>query len=176
VPGAASGIDHDGAVERGGDQAILAKRERVRRGGPSAPFLVLADAREVLADPSLLASYGAAFTAEDEVALVLFGPGLAPTQFTADLGDAAARAGFDLDSGPRLIALLASNPAPGEVAALGAEAYALLSASSPAAPFAHLAWLVPGSPAALRSLAARAWRARHRGPSDPTTAILRAAS
>jgi hypothetical protein len=161
-----------------GDHAVLARRRRVHgAAGPSAPFLVLADASEALAAPSLLATYGAAFTVADEAALVLFGPGLEPRQFEAALAAAALRAGFDLAGGPRVIALLPPSAGPGDAAVLGDEAYAVLSAAPPVAPFAHLAWLAVGDAAGLRSLAARAWRARVAvDPSDTTPVALRVAS
>ena len=65
----------------------LAKKHESQELREHTPFLVLADAEEAVADPSLIATWAAAFTDADEAALVLYGPGLDPIDYELRLRD-----------------------------------------------------------------------------------------
>ncbi|HMD45966.1 MAG TPA: glycosyltransferase [Acidimicrobiales bacterium] len=142
------------------NQRYVAAKRAQQAPTPDSPFLVLADVHEVLGAPGILETFGRAFTAEDDAALVVYGPGLDPVAFESDLRRAAASAGFDLETGPKVIALAPAETSTEAERQVGDQVHAALGAAAPTGPLAHLAWIRAGEPEALRSLAARAWRAR----------------
>ena len=127
------------------------------------PFVVLADASRAAVDPGVLGAFGDAFTREDEALLVLYGPGLDDQRFLAQLRTAAQLAKFDLDSGPRVVAMLPAGRDALQEQGLASEAFAALGAVPEGAAFAHLPALSNNSGDELRLLAAQLWRAQRRG-------------
>jgi|GEM_PF-3543469 len=150
------------------NQRYVAEKVARQRPTPTSRFLVLAHADEVLADASVLATYGRAFTAKDEASLVVYGPGLDPAQFERTLRQVAGRAGVDVEHGPQLAAILPPTPSAAADREVAHQVYAVLSVRRPEGPFAHLAVVSPDDPDGLRLLAARAWRARP-APTSATT-------
>jgi glycosyltransferase involved in cell wall biosynthesis len=112
---------------------LMATRERT---APAAGRIegargtaVLAFAGELIADPSLLRSWGESFSDSDDVTLVIHAPGWSEDEVAAKVGAAVAEAGLDGDTAPDLLAW--TQPLSG-----GADA--VLSRNDPPAPFADL--------------------------------------
>lgn len=136
---------------------VSAKHSAFAAGGDRLVFL--ADATEAALAPEVLRCWRKSFTAEDAATLVLYGPGLDPTGYVAELTDAAAWAGLSLEDGPALLAKLPPARDDALEHSLADQALGCLGRGPVGAAFAHLARLDPEDPDALRQLAARAWAA-----------------
>ncbi len=142
------------------NQRYVAAKVARQRPTPTSRFLVLAHADEVLGDPSVLATYGKAFTVDDDASLVVYGPSVDPSEFEPALRAVADRAGIDVEHGPQVAAILPPTASPDTDREIADQVYAVLSGRRQRGPFAHLAVVRPDDPDGLRLLAARAWRAR----------------
>ena len=107
------------------NQRYLARRVSGQAVGSEAPFLVTALAHEVLGI-ELLATFARAFTADDPAALVIWGPGYDPGTFELDLREAAAGVAFDLEAGPKVLALLPPEGRPADERQLADQVFAVL--------------------------------------------------
>ncbi len=115
---------------------------------------VLAFADELVADPSLLAAWSAAFDGSDDITLVIYAPGWSSERAGESLGPVVAQAGLDGDDAADLLAL--ATPATVALeASLARGASAVLTAHAPRPPFAALA-RVDGATVATLAQAARA--------------------
>ena len=132
-------------------------RQSVRR---DTPFMLIADLQEVIDHPALLGCYAGAFTKDDEVALLLYGPGVDAQAFHDRFAKTAASIGFDVEQGPRIIAMLPEIAEEPHELTLSDEVYGMLSTRRPTGPFQQLAWLSDDDADRVRILAAKAWRAR----------------
>jgi hypothetical protein len=94
------------AGDTGGAARAAVLQEAARRAGleEARSVAILAFGAELIADPSLLAAYGAAFSGEDDVTLVIV------TADAAPLLDAVAAAGLDGDGSPDMMAVDAPPP------------------------------------------------------------------
>ncbi|MEA2404067.1 MAG: hypothetical protein QOE08_714 [Thermoleophilaceae bacterium] len=98
---------------------------------------VLAVAEEVVAAPSLLRAWSAAFDGGDPITLVIYAPGWSDEDVAAKLGPAVAEAGLDGDHSPDLLAV------PGTLSSIDAHnlagrCSAALGLTAPPEPFASL--------------------------------------
>lgn len=147
-----------GMRRAGTSRALLDRLDRLE-GAPSC-FFAFADADEVLADGALLAGYARAFTVRDDVALVVYGPGRDPGEFARSIHEVAAGQGLDLETGPKVLAILPPERVAADALTLAETAVCAVSRRRPTAPFDPLAVVAPGDAEGLRLLASRYWAAR----------------
>ncbi len=116
---------------------------------------VLAFADELVADPSLLAAWSAAFDGSDDVTLVIYAPDWSAERAGESLGPVVAQAGLDGDDAADLLAL--ATPATVALeASLARGASAVLTARAPRPPFAALARVDAAAVGTLAHVARRA--------------------
>ena len=116
---------------------------------------VLAFADELVADPSLLAAWSAAFDGSDDVTLVIYAPDWSAERAGESLGPVVAQAGLDGDDAADLLAL--ATPATVALeASLARGASAVLTARAPRPPFAALARVDAATVGTLAQVARRA--------------------
>jgi hypothetical protein len=142
------------------NQQYLAGKHNRQQLTATSPFLFLADANELCADPTILQTFGAAFTAQDAAALVIVGLDGNPTALATRIEATATVAGFDMSDGPRLILMTPSHHDDDALMALSDEVYARIGAGPAHLAFVHLGTTEIGDPEGLRAFAAGAWRAR----------------
>ncbi|HVC25843.1 MAG TPA: glycosyltransferase [Acidimicrobiales bacterium] len=119
-----------------------------------SPSLVLADARELLDDERILATYAAASSPDVDLALVVYGPGLDPVAYESSLRALASRCDVDLDGGPRVIAILPPSDGDAQREEIAAKVVGVLSGRGASGRFASLPALRVGVPGDLRAAAA----------------------
>lgn len=159
TPSDSAGWEKRGARSPAGQVRLLvsAKHSAFAAGGDRLVFL--ADATEAALVHEVLRCWRNSFTAEDAATLVLYGPGLDPTGYVAELTHAAAWAGLSLENGPALLAKLPPARDDALEHSLADQALGCLGRGPTGAAFTHLARLDPEDPDGLRLLAARAWAA-----------------
>nr|MDA8290901.1 glycosyltransferase family A protein [Actinomycetota bacterium] len=147
-------------------------RPETRHGGTVAPRLLLADARELLADERILSTYAHLAAPDEQVALVAYGPGLDPTEYERSLRTLARRCDVDLDDGPRVLVVLPPGDDAGARSEVAEKVVAMLTARPAPGPFASLPVLRPGVPADWATLLSGDDAPRARSVSGPLVSVL----
>jgi glycosyltransferase involved in cell wall biosynthesis len=141
------------AFRRAAEQIAAGRQERQPDDLEVRAFTTVALADEVVADPALLAAYGAVFGPGDDATLVIYAPDADAAELGERLGAALAEASLEGDDSPDMLALAG----PSALLAIERVAGAVLSSTADALP--QLPRFEASGLEALRALAEQRWAA-----------------